>query len=233
VPSNRTRPATDALRRQINSILDDLYGLNCISSYNISYLDEDSGRISWARKSEDAMITDFDHITVDNYLQWADQDDYSALLPDGSMLQLTYTLSGSTIVGHRLCYVPSPITSLGEWAAKPEKETWLGSDYAVIVSDRLADSHEHAALRSVVRFDYDPANAAKGHPASHLTINSVDCRIPCIAPLTPGEFISFIFEHFYPAEKLRLSSFFDSLPTPKRKENLIPETHAHAIHVAW
>ena len=233
MPSSRNRPATDALRRQINSILDDLYELKAVSAYNISYLDENSGRVSWARKSTDPMIADFDHITVENYLQWVDQDDYSALLPDGSMLQLTYTLSAASIVGHRLCYVPSPITSLGEWASKPEKDTWLGSDYAVIVVDRLTESHSHAALRSVVRFDYDPANAGVGHPASHLTINSVDCRIPCIAPLSPGEFIGFVFEHFYPAEKLRLSAFFDSLPQPKRKENLIPDSHTNAIHIAW
>lgn len=233
MPSNRNRPATDALRRQINTILDDLYELKAISTHNYSYLDEDSGRLSWSRKSSEPMISDFDYVTVDNYLRWVEQDDYSALLPDGSMLQITYTLSGSKVLSHRLCYVPSPITSLGEWAKKPEKDIWLGSDYAVITVDRLNDSHAHAALRSVVRFDYDPANAAVGHPASHLTINSVDCRIPCIAPLSPSEFVSFIFEHFYPMEKLRLTSFFDSLPQPKRKENLISDSHANSIHVAW
>lgn len=233
MPSNRTRPATDALRRQINTILDDLFTLKALSTYNLSYLDEESGRLSWARKSDDPMITDFDHITVENYLYWVDRDDFSALLPDGSMLQMTYTLSGSSVIGHRLCYVPSPVTSLGSWATETEKEKWLGSDYAVIVSDRLAESHEHAALRSVVRFDYDPNNEAVGHPASHLTINSVDCRIPCIAPLTPSEFVSFIFEHFYPSETRRLSSYFGTLPIPKRKENLIPESHTNAIHIAW
>lgn len=225
--------ATDALRRQINSLLEDLFDLSALANYNLTYLDEASGRVSWVRQSTESLIADFSHLTIGNYLQWARGEDYSALLPDGSLIQMTYTLSGSEIVGHRLCYVPSPVTTIVDWKDVIEEEGWLGGDYAELISALLLESHEYSALKSIIRFDYDPASAGIGHPPSHLTINSVECRIPCIAPLAPADFVSFIFEHFYPMEWRRLNRFFDALPKISRSADLIPDTHRNAPHLAW
>lgn len=233
VSKKKSKVTTDALRRQINSLLEDLFAHNALAHYNLSVLDERTGRISWVRKSPESMISDFSYLTVGNYLEWARRDDYSALLPDGSLIQMTYTLSGTEIVGHRLCYVPSPVTTLADWREAIESEGWIGGDYAEIVSEILLESHSHSALKSMVRFDYDPRNARIGHPSSHLTINSVDCRIPCIAPLSPFDFVGFIFEHFYPAERRRLDQFFAGLPKIERNANLLLEDHRNAMHLAW
>ena len=60
-------------------------------------------------------------------------------------------------------------------------------------------------LASVIRFDFDPLRATKNelprtrfHPDSHVTLNSTLCRIPCAAPLRLGNFVEFVFKHFYP-----------------------------------
>lgn len=233
VSKKKSKVATDALRRHINALLEDLAKHDALAHYNLSVLDEGTGRVSWIRHSAESMIDDFSYLTVDNYLQWARRDDYSALLPDGSLIQMTYTLAGSEIVGHRLCYVPSPVTTLADWQEAIDEGGWIGGDYAEIVSELLLESHAHSALKSMIRFDYDPYNSSVGHPASHLTINSVDCRIPCIAPLSPFDFVTFVFEHFYPAERKRLDHFFEGLPKTQRSANVLLETHRSSIHVAW
>lgn len=228
-----SKGVTDTLRRQINSLLEDLYSHGALAHFNPSILDDQTGRISWFRKSKEPLINDYSYLTVNNYLQWARRDDYSALLPDGSLIQMSYTLSGSEIVGHRLCYVPSPITTMADWQEIIDAEGWLGGEYAEIASELLLDSHAYTALRSMIRFDFDPANQGIDHPASHFTINSVDCRIPCIAPLSPFDFVEFVFANFYPSEKKRLEKLFLGLPSAARTSNLLLDDHRSSIHLAW
>lgn len=61
----------------------------------------------------------------------------------------------------------------------------------------LSELEQNLFLRSPMRFDFSPADAGEFHPASHLTINSPECRIPARAPLCFDTFIKFLFENFY------------------------------------
>jgi hypothetical protein len=61
----------------------------------------------------------------------------------------------------------------------------------------MSNLEENVFLRSPIRFDYSPAAAQEFHPASHLTMNSPECRIPARGPLRFDTFIKFLFENFY------------------------------------
>ncbi len=127
---------------------------------------------------------------IDDYPQWVRASAYSAILFDGSLLQLTWRVAGGEIVGHRLAYVPCPLRL---------DEDLLLTEAVLDVWDLARDAVEsNLVLRSAVRFDYDPEAAGVNHPASHMTFNIVDCRIPVAFPLGPQEFFRFIFKHFYP-----------------------------------
>jgi hypothetical protein len=232
VASKKIR-ATDNLRREINQIMEDLHSLGGIASFNLTYLDEGISSFSWQRVSKKPLIEDFSRLSVQNYIDWASQSDYTALLLDGSLLQMTYKMAGSVVVGHRLCYVPSPVIE-SEIVAKADPfNQWLGYDFAALALERLLEAPESAALRSMIRFDYDPLNAKPGHPASHFTINSVDCRIPCIAPVSPAQFVGFIFDNFYPKLRSDLSLFFESLPALQRSDNLLEDLERTSMHFSW
>lgn len=144
--------------------------------------------VSWhAPGREGAFIESFDHPTINQYLTWLASGDYSALLYDGSLVQLSYEVADGEVSRHRLCYFPCPydldLGLLKEGVpAADVVDLYRGSD---------------ASMRSPIRFDFDRQAAAQGHPASHFTINGVDCRIPCVAPLHVMRFLDFIFRHFH------------------------------------
>jgi hypothetical protein len=86
--------------------------------------------------------------------------------------------------------------------------------------------------RSYIRFDYGAGRANPTHAAAHFTMNAVDCRVPCAAPLRLGVSVDFIFRHFYPRT-------FDKLPwlraVPKRKvaEVTVTEEERSRLHLNW
>jgi hypothetical protein len=83
-----------------------------------------------------------------------------------------------------------------------------------------------------VRFDYDPVAAKPGHPATHLTINSADCRIACVAPLHVGSFVDFIFSSFYPTMRLAHTQFFANLGGHIGQRSLTDD-EANSLHLSW
>src|SRR5206468_2025512 len=96
-----------------------------------------------------------------------------------------------------------------------------------------ADVTASLALRSPVRFDFDAAAAGPHHAAAHLTINSADCRIACVAPLHPYRFLDFVFRHFYPLHWFAQASWFADAGRRALGEKVISEEHAAGVHLAW
>jgi hypothetical protein len=128
--------------------------------------------------------------TLLEYRKIVERRSYSALLFEGSVLQFSYDVGGDTVVGHRLAYVPCP------FEIAPVD---LTLDPILDVID-VYECHGREALRlrSPMRFDFDPARSREGHPASHLHIQTHDCRIPVGAALGVGHFVRFVFSRFYP-----------------------------------
>ncbi len=176
-----------AIRDEVKNVLDYLTSAElalCANEVSIS-----NARISFHLGDHRAgFLLDRRDPRVDHYLHWVKTGAYSAILLDGSLIQMTYDVIAGRVSGHRLAYVPCPY----------DLDAVLlegGEPLADIVELYLND---HPALRSPIRFDYDLTSAKPGHPAAHLTLNTANCRIACIAPMHPLRFIDFVFRNFYP-----------------------------------
>ena len=129
--------------------------------------------------------------SVSEYQAWLTNGAYSAVLFDGALVQISFEFRHSKIVGHRLAYVPCPFDL--------EPEYLQTEPLYDLVEAYATDVQSKPRLRSAIRFDFDPAAVGPGHPASHVTMFWPHCRIACVAPLSLGRFIRFIFYNFYPA----------------------------------
>lgn len=115
---------------------------------------------------------------------------YHLRMVDGALVQMLYSFVNGALVRHRLAYFPPPhlLSFDGDWQIYEDDEL-----YGDIVGEGLV----HVPLR----FDFnlnDDANAAVGHPVSHLSLGQYpNCRIPVSAPLSPRTFMGFILRNFY------------------------------------
>ena len=141
---------------------------------------------------------------------------------NGSLLQIADDVVGGQIVGHRLAYVPCPydldLELLDEGHGLADVcDLYRGGD---------------AVLRSPIRFDYDPASASLHHPAAHMTLNTTDCRIACVAPLRALRFLDFVFRSFYVKLWKAHATFFEAAAW----RHAAATTTAFApngVHLAW
>ena len=183
-------------------------------------------RVSWhANSGEFINGTDRRHTRLADYLYWVESGHYSAVLYDGALLQLTYDVEGTKVVGHRLAYIPCPFEL----------------DPDLLLTDAIGDvvrmyaaapGTEELLLSGAIRFDYDAAAARPGHPASHLTLSSAECRIACHAPVRLGNFTDFIFRNFY-TRLWRRHPYIESMPRTKWGARTITASETERMHIAW
>lgn len=183
-------------------------------------------RVSWTPLVKDApFITNRGDPGLEDYRAWVTAGAYSAVLFDGALLQITYDLEGGEICGHRLAYVPCP------YRIDPQM---LLEDPILDIIDLHAESDPTSmVLHSTIRFDFDPEAAAPGHPAAHMTINTMDCRIACAAPWHVGRFGDFIFRHFYPRIWQRNASYFHAGARREAGKRVITDDDRLYPHIAW
>lgn len=186
---------------------------------------DDGYVVSW--RSSDAhspLLVQKGAATASLYRSWLENGAYSAVLFDGSLIQLTYDVRGDAVVGHRLAYVPCP----------------FDVDQALLESDPLLDViHLYATgetkdvvLATAVRFDYDPINARENHPAAHLTLNASHCRIACLGPLRLGHFVEFVFANFYPW-LWDVHPYLRNLSRKTIEGSTLTSGQGERIHLAW
>jgi len=217
-----------SIRDAVRNVLDYLTDADLILSSNDVSIRESQHltRISWHGHNPAAdFLISREYGTVDQYFHWMVNGIYSVILFDASLLQITYDLAGDAIVGHRLTYVPCPFMvdlSLLTDGAAPVADV-------VGLYDRLSD----VALRSPIRFDYDVKSAKRNHPAAHLTINSADCRIACVAAMHPLRFADFIFRHFYPRLWGLHSGFFAAAAWQHLGKLSLSDGDRISPHVMW
>ena len=186
---------------------------------------QDGSSVAWhSFEPEAAFLTTRDHGTVQQYLDWLANGQYSALLFEASLLQISYEISGGRIVSHRLAYIPCPFNVDREYLAE-------GLPVADVVS--LYGDISDVALRSPIRFDFDLAAAKAAHPAAHMTINSSDCRIACVAPMHVHRFVDFVFRNFYPRLWHAHSDFFEPAAWRHAGEPTIEVDEQEGLHLSW
>ena len=209
-------------RNEIQNLLDLLLEFEIAIDINtVRILNLPSGRfrVTWASGQYLLSPHESEFGTIQEYVDWASQRQFSALLFDGAMLQISYDFVGNDVIGHRLLYYPCPLDVAHDW---------LKTEPLDEVMDAYRGEESYYRLRSPVRFDYDPDSVGELHPASHVTLNFSHCRTPVIAPLSLGHFIKFVFRSFYPPLWATLD-FLREWPQPKQAITIRPaeETGLH------
>lgn len=213
---------TRVLRDQVENVLDYLVEAElAIARTSVS---ETPTRVSWHPYKAVPFLQSHDHLTIAQYRAWVEAGHYSCVLFDGSLLQITYDVAAGEVAGHRLAYVPCPmVIDLDLIRFEPLSD----------VIEAHEDDSRFVALRSPTRFDFDLMGAKPGHPAAHLTFNSVECRIACVAPMHVGRFVDFVFRNFYGIFRAAHASFFDALHHRHLGERVILDDDRFDPHIMW
>lgn len=161
--------------------------------------------------------------TVQEYREWVSCAGYSAMLYDGSLLQLSFDFNGVEVCGHRLVYLPCPFDL---------DLDLLRSEPALEVVDACGSSLNDVRLRSSIRFDFDPVTHRSGHPLTHVSLLWDHCRWAVSHPLSVGHFIRFVFRHFYP-EVWHSHEFVRQWPQERVAKGDLRVDEASLLHVAW
>lgn len=242
VASKRSSP--DITCAVLNTLFRELKGLKLVSQYKRSEFNSANGMVSWQRSSNQPFIAEFSELTIETYVTWVEQGDYTAILFDGSLLQTTYSYDRRGLKHHRLAYIPSPLvptrktdsswSPIEQWHNfQDETATEDPPGFVDWVYDYLQKEPFAIGLRSTLRFDFDPSSARPGHPEAHLTLNSNNCRIPCVDIMEPEHFVRFIFQTFYPKEHSANLRYFANLQRTRRSTvRFLPEEQAE-LHVNW
>lgn len=213
----------NSLARTVRELLGDLFDADLVLLPNPVAVDGDV--VMWKSPTPMDQFVDFaDYPTVRTYRRWATAGEYSALLPDGALLQLRYTVTDGEISAHRLAFVPCPY--------RVDPDLLLTEALSDVLDLHAVGSHDDLTMQTTVRFDYDPCSADIGHPSAHLTLNVASCRIASESPMTPAHFIRFVFANFYHAEYQANRTLFDALPTTDLPSTVTP-AERRSPHVAW
>jgi hypothetical protein len=133
--------------------------------------------------------------SVEEYIDALRWRDFLCVIRGGGVIQVDYLVEGTTVVEHRLAYLPCPFEfSDEELAGAPIL------DVIETLSER-----EYAArfrCRGPLRMDFR-VPAPPAHPTSHLHLLVDQCRIPVFGPVSPGLFFRFVFKNFYPEAWIR------------------------------
>ena len=149
--------------------------------------------LMWVRDDPDASLIIDDPTRIMDYVTLLERKEYSYLMYDGAIVQVSYVFEGEAIDRHRLLYYPCPFSI----------DVSLLEQFEASLSDLIREVYMEDLERSVVlsspiRFDYEPEAAADFHPASHITMNKNTCRIPVRSPMRFDQFTRFVLENFYP-----------------------------------
>ncbi|MGR5309560.1 DUF2290 domain-containing protein [Photobacterium damselae] len=144
--------------------------------------------VSWG--NDGYILKDEEFSSISEYCSLVENRQYSMLLNDGSLFQISYSLDRSKIVKHRLCWYPCPI--------QVDAADLDGSDITDIILEKMSKGDiESFRSRSPLRFDYAPKQSKENHPTVHMHMSEESCRIPVKSPLCLKEFVTFIVTNFY------------------------------------
>jgi hypothetical protein len=216
-------PTSRVVRDEVDNLL--AYLIDSEIALLTNPVRDEAGRISWhPYVAGRAFLENSDPPTLAGYRGWVASGHFSALLYDGALLQMTYDFAGHVIASHRLAWVPCPFAV---------DVDLLQNAPILEVVDMYADGRPvDVLLRTMIRFDFDQEAANSSHPATHLTINSRDCRIACAAPLRLGRFVEFVFRNFYP-DIWRAHPYLSGISQSALADHTLTPIEAEAPHVSW
>ena len=162
-------------------------------------------RVTWQSPIGDAPVAAASEFaSVREYAQQLAANAYTVVLLDGSLIQISFDLQHSEIVGHRFCFFPCPFNL--------QPVDFLEQPILDIIQLYQEAGSDYLRLRTPLRFEYDPNNASDDRSICHVHLLWAHCRCSVVAPLSLGHFIKFIFHHFYP-DLWQRHSFLREWPT--------------------
>ena len=113
---------------------------------------------------------------------------------------------------------------------KLQNKVWSHDEISEYADDtnKLDDMlNEDLGLPIMILVDFDPQNHVDcHHPKAHCVFSNVkDCRIPMKSVLSLGQFVDFIFRHFY---HVKLPEF-DMV----KFDETITQAESKMIHINW
>lgn len=169
-----------------------------IQAHAVMPIADGVSRMTWVRPSNVADFKREADVQFSEYLAALRVGDFSILLSDGGIVQISIDLSAKEIVGHRLVYLPCPIQFDPSEIRLETGEIYPLADFIVDLNED--EFRDRLRVRAPMRFEYDPTQAGEDHPASHLHLGRSDCRIPVSCPLSLDTFLRFVFKRFYRKE---------------------------------
>jgi len=161
---------------------------------------------------------------IEQYKKIIGTEAFSCLLFDGSFVRAAYGFDSEGLSVHNLLWWPSP------FRISREDLTYGG---VLDIFDLYAeDWQENIKMRTPVRFDYDAKKASMDHPASHVHLQSPNCRLYVDKPVSFNIFIKFIFKNFY-SEQYSAYDFWDDLRETQLVRDAMPEPVRGEIRLGW
>jgi hypothetical protein len=178
-----------------------------VRNHGVTHLGNGTSLVSW--NSEDYPdLSNHSIEDIRSYLFFLDNQHYSLICRDGSILQMSFKVKRGEVIGHRLCFIPCPV--------EIDISQLQDASLVEIVKESIfSKNFDVLRQRGAIRFDYDPSAATDDHPAAHATINFDESRIPVGRVFDACSFLEFIDSKFL-ARNASLGRF--SLPIA-RDEN--------------
>ena len=215
------------IRGEVDSLLRLLIDNNIalyISRVVMRKQETSSIRVTWPSRSQNWRLGFGKPFgSIDEYFAWLENGEYSAILFDGSMLQISFDFRWGDLIAHRLVYYPCPIE------LSNEEQMLLRELPVVEVIDAYAGALDRFRTKSPIRFDFDAEAGTSAHPASHMTMLTNDCRLPVYGPLSLGHFVTFVFRNFYPRLCER-HKFVREWPARVERQTIEPSDQHH-LHI--
>lgn len=161
-------------------------------------------RITWPNHVPGGHNCERNFLKIKQYREIINANAFTCLLFDGAMIRVAYSFEDNFLVSHSLLWWPSP------FPIDANDQAQSGVLDIFYLNANSKNWHEQIQMRSPVRFDFDVKNAANDHPASHLHMQSGECRLFVDIPVCFNRFIKFIFRNFYP-DKYKQHFFWDDL----------------------
>lgn len=167
-------------------------------------------------------------LDLQEYLDCLRHGDFSLLLEDGGLLQVSATFHGNEVAESRYYYIPCPVRF-------DRTELEVGSEIYPLEDfiDELSpeDLKARLCIRAPFRFELDPKNEGEDHPQTHVHIGPSSSRIPVALSMCWNSFSRFIFKNFYP-EKFHLIEGLLQHPVPYRVQS-ITAADQYEVHMAF
>lgn len=189
----------------------------------VTHLGGQTALVSWAT-ADPPDLSNVSMEDIRSYLFFLENDHFSIVCQDGSLIQMSFKIHRGSIVHHRLCYLPCPVQF-------DQAELIEDSLYTVVERNLNSRDYNLVRYRGGIRFDFDPAAARSGHPSSHLTLNYDNVRVPVGRSLDAGTFLTFVDDHLI-GSRDHLTRLSLSVGADDTRDVLAVEDRGR-LHLSW